>query len=309
MIDRQGEPMIVARVPSADDLSGCDRFLRLSAQPAREALAPVEGHRREVGAIPLFLGLPPQRPGRPADLERHFADLFRRDIGAASVECISTGHAAGSMALEAASRKVLANPASFCLAGGFDSYLEPETLEWLEGNDQLHGGDNAYGFVPGEAAGFCLLCSEQVAERFGLRVLARMRTAATASEKNLIKTESVCLGKGLTEAFQKVLAELPSATDQIDHSICDMNGEPYRADEYGFAVSRLAKRFVNASDFVAPADCWGDVGAASGPLFVSLLVAAGQRGYARATHNLVWTSSESGERCAAILHHADPTRN
>src|SRR6266567_2829976 len=144
-------------------------------------------------------------------------------------------------------------------------------------------------------------------------ILARLRSnaspPATASEKNLIKTESVCLGKGLTEAFQKVLAELPSATDQIDHSICDMNGEPYRADEYGFAVSRLAKRFVNASDFVAPADCWGDVGAASGPLFVSLLVAAGQRGYARATHNLVWTSSESGERCAAILHHADPTRN
>src|SRR6267143_7032133 len=70
MIDRQGEPMIVARVPSADDLSGSDRLLRLSAQPAREALAPLEGHLREVGAIPLFLGLPSQRPGRPADFDR-----------------------------------------------------------------------------------------------------------------------------------------------------------------------------------------------------------------------------------------------
>src|SRR6267143_5175219 len=138
MIDRQGEPMIVARVPSADDLSGCERFLRLSAQPAREALTPLEGHLREVGAIPLFLGLPPQRPGRPADLDGRVTDFFRRDVGVASVECISTGHAAGLMALEAASRRVSVNPSSFCLAGGLDSYLEAETLEWLEQNDQLH---------------------------------------------------------------------------------------------------------------------------------------------------------------------------
>ena len=106
----------------------------------------------------------------------------------------------------------------------------------------------------------------------------RVLTAATAREKNLIKTDTVCLGKGLTEVFEKVFAELPLATDQVNHCICDMNGEPYRADEFGFAILRVGKRFVNASDFVAPADCWGDVGAASGPLFVNLVSAAGQRG-------------------------------
>ena len=310
MIDRQGEPMIVAAVPnSGTDSSGGNRFGQLAVQALREMLLPVEAHRRDIGTIAMFVGLPPQRPGRPAELERQMADTLSRVGGISSVECIATGHSAGLMALEAASQKVLANQSGFYLAGGVDSYLEPETLEWLEKNDQLHGGPNAYGFLPGEAAGFCLLCSQQAAERFRLRVLARVLTVATAREKNLIKTDTVCLGNGLTEVFQKVFAELPSSAEKIDHTICDMNGETYRADEYGFAVSRLSNRFVNASDFVAPADCWGDVGAASGPLFVNLVVAAGQRGYANARHNLLWTSSESGERTATILQHKAIARN
>lgn len=309
MIDRQGEPMIVAAVPKSGDEPDGDRFARLAIPAIREALAPMAAHRHELGGSSFFLGLPPPRPGRPVALERQLTETLGRAAGINLVDCIATGHSAGLMALESAARKVLANPETFCLAGGVDSYLDPETLEWLEANDQLHGGPNAYGFIPGEAAGFCLVCSQAAADRHGLQVLARVWTAATARERNLIKTDTVCLGKGLTEAFQKVLAELPTPTARIDRIICDMNGEPYRADEYGFTVARTAQRFEDASDFMAPADCWGDVGAASGPLFANLIVAAGQRGYATTQHNLLWTSSESGERSAAILHHELIKRN
>jgi 3-oxoacyl-[acyl-carrier-protein] synthase-1 len=84
-----------------------------------------------------------------------------------------------------------------------------------------------------------------------------------------------------------------------------MNGEPYRADEYGFTVARTSERFVDAADFLAPADCWGDVGAASGPLYLGLAAAAGRRRYSQGPYWLAWTSSESGERCAALLHVGD----
>ena len=303
MIDQQGEPMIVAAVPVlGDDLRGSDRFAQLAIPAIREALAPIKSHLRELGSMSLFLGVPPQRPGRPPGLEQHFAEAFGHAAGVGSVQCIATGHSAGLMALEAAARKAIVDPSGCYLVGGVDSYLDPETLDWLEANDQLHGGPNAYGFIPGEAAGFCVVCSQMAAERFRLPVLARVWTVATAREENLIKADNVCLGKGLTEVFEKIFAELPSPTDKIGQSICDMNGEPYRADEYGFTVTRLSQRFENAAEFVAPADCWGDVGAASGLLFVNLVVAAGQRGYGNARHNLLWTSSESGERTAAILH-------
>jgi 3-oxoacyl-[acyl-carrier-protein] synthase-1 len=81
-----------------------------------------------------------------------------------------------------------------------------------------------------------------------------------------------------------------------------MNGEPYRADEFGFAAVRVKESFMAASDFVAPADCWGDVGAASMPLSVILATIAGWKSYAKGPHAFVWASSESGERGASLFY-------
>jgi 3-oxoacyl-[acyl-carrier-protein] synthase-1 len=131
---------------------------------------------------------------------------------------------------------------------------------------------------------------------------------ATARETNLIKTETVCTGKGLTDAFRQVISAIPAPEMKIEQIICDMNGEPYRADEYGFASLRLSERFVDASDFQAPADCWGDVGAASGPLFLNLIAASVLRGYAKRELSLIWTSSEGGERSAALIRIEHQTR-
>ena len=58
-----------------------------------------------------------------------------------------------------------------------------------------------------------------------------------------------------------------------------------------------------ASDFVAPADCWGDVSAASAPLGLVLSTISGRKAYANGTHALIWASSESGERGAALIEH------
>ncbi len=85
-----------------------------------------------------------------------------------------------------------------------------------------------------------------------------------------------------------------------------MNGEPYRADEFGFACLRTREAFVSASEFVAPAECWGDVSAASAPLQAMLASIAASKAYANGQYALLWGSSESGERGAMLLHM--PTR-
>jgi len=85
-----------------------------------------------------------------------------------------------------------------------------------------------------------------------------------------------------------------------------MNGEPYRADEFGFACVRTGEAFVSASDFNAPADCWGDVSAASGPLGLMLAVIAARKGYAKGRYGFVWASSEGGERAAALVDCGPP---
>jgi 3-oxoacyl-[acyl-carrier-protein] synthase-1 len=205
------------------------------------------------------------------------------------------------MAVQRAWEAIRGGTAEFALAGGADSYLEPETLEWLESNDQVHSAgraNNAWGFVPGEAAGFVLLASADAAARYRLSAALEVLTAATAKESKLIKTDAVCTGEGLTALF-RALAGVPPVV-RADHLYCDMNGEPYRADEFGFATTRAGRLFRDSSAFTAPADCWGDVGAASGPLFLVLADAATRKGYAPGAVLAAFTSSESGERCGFV---------
>jgi 3-oxoacyl-[acyl-carrier-protein] synthase-1 len=183
-----------------------------------------------------------------------------------------------------------------------------ETLEWLEANDQLHGAgplNNAWGFIPGEAAGAALVIGEEALDRAGVEPLARVLSVGRGIEPNRIKTQTVCIGEGLTAAFREGLAGLPSGT-RVTDMVCDMNGEPYRADEFGFACLRTKEAFESASDVIAPADCWGDVSAASGPLGVLLSAAAGRKSYANGRYALVWASSEGGERGAALLELPPP---
>jgi 3-oxoacyl-[acyl-carrier-protein] synthase-1 len=306
LINKVGEPTIVARASYlSGDAAAIERFIKLALPAAKEALAPLAGLVGNFQTIPVILGLPAERPGIPggfgSQLAERFQDLEEGSSRISSLEMIPHGHAAGLMALEAGYRKIQNGSFDFCLVGGIDSYLEPETLEWLEEGDQLHSSNNPWGFVPGEAAGFCLLTSCRFAERYNLPVLGRVLAVSTAYEKNLIKTGAVCTGKGLSEVVQKVLPALPAPDARVDQTICDLNGEPYRADEFGFTAARTSERFVAATEFLAPADCWGDVGAASGPLFVSLAAAASLKGYAKGPHTLIWTSSEGGERTAALL--------
>ena len=309
MMDSAGQPMVVSRASYLpDDVSGVTRLLDLAVPAMFEALANMQDFRSEMPPLPVILGLPPRRPGLPESVQHEFSTRFRRRIGTAlpigAIEVIAHGHSSGLMALEAGMDQITSGAAQLCLIGGVDSYIHPETLEWLEESEQLHSAgveNNAWGFIPGEGAGFCLLASTEAARRWRLDRIARIAAVAVTREQNLIKTDSVCLGHGLTAAFENVFQTLPDPGDRVDEIICDMNGEPYRAEEFGFATIRTNDCFVDAADFQAPADCWGDVGAASGPLFLNLSVEGHRKGYSRSLRTLVWTSSEGGERAAAIL--------
>ena len=211
------------------------------------------------------------------------------------------------MAIGAACRELQDGSAEFLLAGGVDSHIDPDTLEWLDVCERLHIPTNAWGFLPGEAAGMCLLCTAATATSHRLAVLGRVAALATANEPNRIYTETVCIGAGLTQAVRRVLGFMPQGT-KIDATLCDQNGEAYRADEFGFTLARTSEGFVDPTEFVAPADCWGDVGAASGPLFVMLAAMAARKGYAKGPRTLLWTSSEGGERSAALFEAASVRR-
>jgi len=305
MINQEGDPYVVAMVPNLNlGATGIQRYIDLAFPAFKEALDPLNNLPGNIGPIPVIIGLPEDRPGMPDDLPIKIADrvkeLSDKPALIGDVRTVLIGHSAGLMALETGSKLVLQEASEFCLIGGVDSYIDPDTLDWIEDNEQLHKPSNAWGFLPGEAAAFCLICTRNTAHKYNLSIRAQLVAISTALEKNKIKTETVCIGEGLTQAVKNTLRAMPKEC-RIDYSICDQNGEAYRADEFGFMLARLSEYFIDPSDFIAPADCWGDVGAASGPLYINLIACAAEKGYSRGPHTLLWTSSEGGERAAGLF--------
>jgi len=306
MLDATGEPMRAAIAPWLDiELGGVDRFIALLSPAIDQALEPLEPVASNGLRVALSLGLPAPRPGLPADLQPELLKRIGSEgrFGFAAVAAFPNGHAAGLTALMAAAKKLSDGAFDACVVAGVDSYMEPETLEWLEECEQLHGVgplNNPWGFVPGEGCGAVLLIRSQLADRLGMATLARILGAGSAFEPKRIKTEAVCIGEGLTEAFRVALRAIPDGA-RVTDVYCDMNGERYRADEFGFACLRTRESFEFASDFIAPADCWGDVGAASGPLSAMLAAVAGVKGYAKGPYSFVWASSEAGDRAAVLI--------
>jgi 3-oxoacyl-[acyl-carrier-protein] synthase-1 len=165
--------------------------------------------------------------------------------------------------------------------------------------------NNAWGFIPGEAAGAILIASESCTQKLALDPFGEILSVGLGRETKLIKTDDVCIGQGLSSAFLSALSALPPGL-QVHNIFCDLNGETYRADEYGFTALRGKEWFSDASDFIAPADCWGDIGAASALLHMAQSIICHRKRYGKGSLSMTWASSESGQRGAAVINAFDP---
>ncbi|MGH7070603.1 MAG: hypothetical protein ACREFO_11380 [Acetobacteraceae bacterium] len=308
MVDSVGEPMRVAAAPWLEvGLGGAARLQQLLFPVIDEALQPLAAYLQRL-RVSLMLALPPTRPGRPEGLAAEVREAITRRYGTLfdPILPFASGHAGGILALREAAQLLVSKQPGCCVVAGIDSYMEPETLEWVEACDQLHGAgpeNNAWGFVPGEAAAALLLGNQPLASRMA-DVFAVMVGVGVAQETRLIKTDAVCIGEGLTKAFREALAAI-SPQDLVHNIFCDQNGEKYRADEYGFATLRTKERFRSIGDFHAPADCWGDIGAAGALVHLTLAAICQRKGYGKGPLSLISASSEGGERGAAVIRGLD----
>lgn len=305
MLDKVGEPMVIAQEPTLDlTLQGPERFSQLAAPALKEALAPLTQRNVSLESVHTLIGTPDLRPGLPSGIEEALGRLVASETSLKTNHCttfLPNGNAAGILALKKARDILCLGQSRFCLVGGVDSYMTADCLEWMDEQGMLKSSENRNGFPPGEAAGFCLLTTGATAQEYKLPVLGWLKTVGTAREECPIRTETICIGRGLSEAIKQATAPLRLPDELVDESICDLNGEPYRSEEFALTVLRTQKAFVDFTRFVTPADCWGDVGAASGPLFANLAIMAGLRGYAKGPRTMIWAGSEKGDRAAAVI--------
>ena len=302
-VDGHGQPMNLAydtELPARLDVR--HRIEQLLASALLDALNTCPIYAEE--ATHCWIGIAEPRPGLPQALDRSVSVTAAETLGLhpTAVHVLPQGHASGLMALQACARNISEGDGDFGIAAGVDSYYDPDTLEWLDNVGRLMSAQNRNGFPPGEAAGVCFLASSAAVKRHRLPVLATVTAASTAIESHPIRGLDVCVGEGLSAVISNVFALSRIGERTITMTYCDLNGERYRSEEFSYALLRTQRAFMNVHNYLSPADCWGDVGAASGPLFASLAVAARQRGYANGPHPLLWAGSESGHRVAVLLH-------
>src|SRR5262249_14094086 len=125
------------------------------------------------------------------------------------------------------------------------------------------------------------------------------------AEPSPVGADSPCLGEGLTDAMQGALSTAGWTPADVKRVYADLNGEEYRAHEWVLARCRT----LSEVEVIHPADCIGDVGAASAPLLIGLASLTMHRGRAGVQKALVFCSSDFGTRGCACLASPTPPSN
>ncbi len=189
-----------------------------------------------------------------------------------------------------------------CIIGGIDSCIDAPMLELLAHTEVLKTAPNPAGFIGGEAAAFFLIERADEARKRDVEIGGFLGHNALTSERQQRFSDERSLGVALAEAIETSVSPTNNGQSAPGLLIGDLNGDPWRAAEWGHAVIRLnSSRNVADVPLWLPALSFGEVGAATGSVSICMGVRAFQRGYAHTDRILLWLSSEDGRKAAAQL--------
>jgi 3-oxoacyl-[acyl-carrier-protein] synthase-1 len=209
--------------------------------------------------------------------------------------CTESGNTGVAEAIVRASADLQRSNCDAAIVGGVDSYLDEDTLGWLENTCRLKTPDMASGLPPGEAGGFLLLERAGDATTRGARVLASIDDVLFRDESRKLSAGEPSTGIALAQLIHAVAEKARRENEPELWIIHDMNGEAYRAHEWGIALFRLASMSDGLPRLIPhfPAASMGDVGAATGVAQVCTVINATQRRYSP-RHRAVLTAASDG---------------
>lgn len=275
------------------------RLLRLGTPALLECLRPLADSGLRPG---LCLALPDFETTLPLDRAgflRRLAAQSGAGFDVALSQSLHQGRAGGLLAIRDAAAIIRSGGAGFMIAGGIDSFKDLYVLGTLDKDKRVKSSTTLDGFIPGEGAGFLLLASPAAARSPGLKPLAALAPVAAGVEPGHLYSSEPYRGEGLAMTIQEFLAEHPPSRP-IAEVYSSMNGESHWAKEWGVAFLRNRSAFEPEHGMHHPADCYGDCGAACGPLMAGLAAMGMAQGY-RKSPALVYCSSDRGERALTLV--------
>ncbi|RKH15028.1 hypothetical protein D7Y13_09950 [Corallococcus praedator] len=228
-------------------------------------------------------------------------EALRLPIEERNVDVLCQGPAGAIHSIHEARRWMETRGLERVLVIAADSYCDPLTLEWLAWYRRLKTPENPCGLMPGEAAAGFLLESSASARRRQPSMCFGIAGSAVRFEQSHFFSQKPNAGVALTEALDEALLGAELKVPFAGSIVSDLNGENWRANEWGYARLRMERRLADRFHQVLPALSLGDTGAASGAGGVCVAARALARGYSRGEHILVVSSSERGHVGAMCL--------
>jgi 3-oxoacyl-[acyl-carrier-protein] synthase-1 len=278
------------------------RLLRLAAPALREAAAGAG----QTGALPVLMGV----NGSAKELDRLTAGGL---LGALATQAgvplrldasrlVGGGRAAALLALRAAMEDLTRGTVDAVLVGGADTHLDPVRLGALDQEGRLLGPQAPDGFIPGEGAAFVLVSRRADRTASGavpLQVVACGRGTETGHRYS----SEPARGEGLSAAIADLLVSFPPPHPPVRTVLASLNGESALAKPWGVACLRHRDLLPADLRLEHPADCLGDLGAATGALLLALAFET-LTAETRDAPALVWAASDREEVACCYLDHA-----
>jgi 3-oxoacyl-[acyl-carrier-protein] synthase I len=142
--------------------------------------------------------------------------------------------------------------------------------------------------------------SEEGARRRRVRTFARIGHVVRRDEPAPIGPRTPARAGALSLVLRELFAREPPAA--FHRVLVDLSGERWRSLEWAIVEGQVTGLLPRGWELWHPADCLGDIGAASVLASIVLVARAFERRYAGPGGALVVSSSFAGERCAVAIH-------
>ncbi len=269
------------------------RMIRL----AHIALAEIEPSLPKESAVPLFLAGPENIPARKNPITPKLIQLiqiqsgFTIDIEASRY--IAAGRAGVIKCIDLAMRYLSVSDTSYVLIGGVDSYHNLLLNGYLDIEGRILSRNASQGFSLGEGAGFLLLSKNPDDSN----VPVVISEPAFSQEPGHLYSEAPHKGEALSQAVRQAIAHSAELVDEVYSSL---NGEHHFAKELGVMSIRNAQQMKEGHNINHPADCYGEIGAATGAVLIALSAIKLQQQKVQRNY-LVYCSSDMAERSAVCI--------
>jgi len=295
------EPLFGAFVPYFPQ-NPFSRICDLLTNAVEECLRGSRHQRDE--QVALLVGV--QEANRPDYSRRIERKLIEAVLGNLKIsfrpkvsKVFTSGRASVLIALLEARYLLESGRVTSCIVAGVDSLINEDCVAWLYRNGRLRLEANLDGLFPGEGAGAIEItrANEATTTKGDVIVIG----VGQATESASIVSGEPNLADGLTSAVKTAVAEGAMSIGDVDFRISDATGEEYYFRETANALIRLLRVHKEGFPLWHYADSIGDIGAASGAVTLGIAAMALRKGYAPGKTVICHSSSDFGQRAAALV--------